>query len=113
MPPATGRLAEAYGELVVDDERFRAGLDAGSLAEDLRLRDALRTLTEAPPADGLVLRPPDIVDDAAYAVECAAVGEVDLARLDAHLRELEDRIGVLEARFWPRVARTLSRVVRR
>ena len=37
---------------------------------------------------------PSIVDDASYAVECAAVGEVDLVRLDAQIRELELRIAV-------------------
>jgi hypothetical protein len=119
-----GRVAERYAELVAGEERLSLGLDDGSLVEDTRLRDALRVLGAgssatkrlALPAQDeprLVLRPPDIVDDAAYAVECAAVGEVDLARLDEQIRELEERIGVLEARFWPRVARTLSRVVRR
>ena len=98
--------------------RLRAGLADGSLVEDVRLRDALRSLGAASreggaELDALELRAPGIVDDASYAVECAAVGEVDLARLDRHIRELEERIGVLEARFWPRVARTLSRAVRR
>jgi hypothetical protein len=60
-----------------------------------------------------MLKAPNIVDDAGYAGECAAVGEVDLARLDRHIRELESRIAWLEARFWPRVVRTLARVVRR
>jgi hypothetical protein len=51
-----------------------------------------------------------VVDDAAYAVECAAVGEVDLLRLDRHIRELEARIAFLEAQLWPRVLRLLSRL---
>ena len=102
----------------LSDDGVRAGLADGSLVEDVRLRDALRSLRVTshegrPEFDALELRAPGIVDDAAYAVECAAVGEVDLARLDRHIRELEERIGVLEARFWPRVARTLSRAVRR
>ena len=42
---------------------------------------------------------PTIVDDASYAVECAAVGEVDLVRLDEQIRELELRIAELEAEF--------------
>ena len=107
-------LRERYAALVIGDEGLKLALEDGTLAEDVRLRDALRELRDGASEDGrLVLKTPDIVDDASYAVECAAVGEVDLAGLDRQLRELEDRIVLLEARFWPRVARTLSRVVRR
>ncbi|WP_410969692.1 hypothetical protein, partial [Salmonella sp. SAL4450] len=78
---------------------------------DTRLRDALRSLRDASAGAGGFALPedgesrisfpiPTIVDDASYAVECAAVGEVDLVRLDRHIRELEHRIAVLEARFW-------------
>ena len=112
-----GRLADWYSE--------SAGADA-ALVSDERLRDALRTLTTSergdsasafvlpsPGGEGLALRPPTIVDDAAYAGECAAVGEVDVAAVDAHIRELESRIRALEERFWPRVLRRLSRLARR
>ena len=104
----------------VDDPRIASGLADGSLVVDERLRDALRRLRFgetgfAPPGEGvdrLELRAPTIVDDASYAVECAAVGEVDLVRLDRHIQELEQRIAVLEARFWPRVVRRLARLGR-
>jgi hypothetical protein len=96
---------------------------AGSLVEDTRLRDALRTLREkgtdgsyAVPVAGTValsFRTPDVVDDAAYAVECAAVGEVDLPRLEEYVTELEQRVGWLEQRFWPRLLRSVSRRVNR
>ena len=72
--------------------------------EDTRLRDAL--------AGKRMFRTPDIVDDAAYAVECADVGEVDLPRLEAYVAELEQRIAFLEDRFWPRVTRRLARIGR-
>jgi hypothetical protein len=72
--------------------------------EDTRLRDAI--------GGRAVLSTPDIVDDAAYAVECADVGEVDLPRLEAYVADLEQRIAFLEARFWPRVLRRLSRLGR-
>jgi hypothetical protein len=95
----------------------------GSLVEDTRLRDALRTLREqttdgsyAVPDGGsgaISFRTPDIVDDAAYAVECAAVGEVDLPRLEDYVTELEQRVGWLEQRFWPRLLRSVSRRVNR
>jgi hypothetical protein len=104
----------------LDDAEIERELAAGRLAVDRRLQAALAELRTADgyalPATGqtrLTLRAPDVVDDAAYAVECAAVGEVDLASLDRHIRELEDRIAWLEERLWPRVLRTASRLVRR
>jgi hypothetical protein len=80
------------------------------LVEDVRLRDALAAIRSGgAPAFGA----PDVVDDAAYAVECAAIGEVDLPKLERYVAELEHRIAVLEQRFWPRVQRRLARAVRR
>ncbi len=120
------RSGEPYGELAVDGEKLSRGLEEGALVVDERLRDALHVLRPAagqttPPgrefllpaeAPGRLAFPtPDIVDDAAYAVDCAAVGEVDLARHDRHIRDLEDRIAWLEDRLWPRLLRTLSRLV--
>jgi len=90
----------------LDRARIEAGLADGSLAIDTRLRDALANGTTSFPV-------PSIVDDGSYAVECAAVGEVDLVRLDRQIRDLERRIGELEARFWPTVRRRLRRVARR
>ena len=91
----------------LSSEQLEAGLADGSLAVDLRLQDAL----SSGGSSGFVV--PTIVDDASYAVECAAVGEVDLVRLDNQIRELELRIAELEARFWPRVRQRLRRLARR
>lgn len=105
------------GAARLDDQVSR-----GELVVDTRLRDALRDLREngdgrfAPPNRShprIVFPVPSVVDDASYAIECAAVGEVDLVRLDAQIRELELRIAALEARFWPRVRRALRRLARR
>ena len=99
---------------------------AGSVV-DTRLRDALRTLRQAVSEGGpgrafarpdrgssrLSFRTPDVVDDAAYAVECAAVGEVDLPRLEQYVAELEQRVAWLEQRLWPRLLRAASRLGRR
>jgi hypothetical protein len=84
---------------------------AVDLVEDIRLRDALQSLDagESP----LRFRVPDIVEDARYAVECAAVGEVDLPRLEQYVTELEQRIEWLEQRFWPRVLRRVARIAGR
>jgi hypothetical protein len=96
-----------------------------ALVDDTRLRDALRVLREdsnstgggyALPMDGVgrVAFPvPNVVDDASYAIECAAVGEVDLVRLDRQIRDLEARITELEAEFWPRFRSTVRRLARR
>jgi len=81
------------------------GEDDPGLVVDTRLRDAL--------AGHPVFGVPDVVDDAAYAVECAAVGEVDLPRLEAYIEELEQRVAWLEQRLWPRLLRRARRVVGR
>jgi hypothetical protein len=101
-------------------------VDDSTLVEDTRLRDALRGLRlDTAGADGrtyglpvggvsrISFPIPNVVDDASYAIECAAVGEVDLVRLDRQIRDLEARITELEARFWPRVGRRLARLVRK
>jgi hypothetical protein len=83
---------------------------SGDLVVDTRLRDALAELRAT---GGVTFRVPDLVDDAAYAAECAAVGEVDLGRLEREVAELEHRIAWLEGRLWPRLLRRLGRLARR
>jgi hypothetical protein len=104
------------------EARLDERVASGQLVVDTRLADALRGLRDesrgrfTPPtagARGIAFPVPTIVDDASYAVECAAVGEVDLVRLDRHIRELELRIAALEAPFWPSVRRALRRLARR
>ena len=86
----------------------------GTLVEDTRLRDALPPIREEERGGSpLTLPVPTVVDDASYAIECAAVGEVDLVRLDEQIRALELRIAELESRFWPTVRRSLKRLARR
>ena len=91
----------------LDRARIDAGLADGSLIVDERLRDAFGSREAA------ALVASGIVDDASYAVECAAVGEVDLVRLDREIRQLELRIASLEARFWPSLRRAARKLVRR
>jgi hypothetical protein len=81
------------------------------LVEDTRLQDALRSIRDG--QKSLTFRVPDIVEDARYAVECAAVGEVDLPRLEQYVTELEQRVEWLEQRFWPRVLRRVARIAGR
>jgi hypothetical protein len=83
----------------------------GALVEDTRVQDALRSIRNG--ETSLTFRVPDIVEDARYAVECAAVGEVDLPRLEQYVTELEQRVEWLEQRFWPRVLRRVARIAGR
>lgn len=105
----------------LDDDEVARGLEDGSLVADSRLLDALRSLREraepgrayaAPGAGALRLPVPTVVDDAQYAVECAALGEVDFGPLQEHIADLERRLTELEAHFWPRVVRRLARLGR-
>ena len=81
-----------------------------NLVSDTRLADALSRLR----ATGeLAFQVPDLVDDAEYAVECAALGETSLAPLETYVADLERRLAALEARLWPRARRALRQVLRR
>ena len=111
---------------VSDGNALALGLSDGSLVEDARLHDALLALRVDGseegsgrrfelPANGrsrLALHAPDVVDDAAYSIECAEVGEVDMTEIERHVDDLEQRIAWLEQRFWPRVLRRLTRLRR-
>ncbi|HUF01668.1 MAG TPA: glycosyltransferase family 2 protein [Gaiellaceae bacterium] len=120
---ASGGADETYDSLVVADEDLERGLAAGSLVVDERLRDALRTLRGgsepalfALPAEesgGLRFPFPSVVEDAAYAVDVAVLGEADVVRAQRHLDELEQRLAVLERRPSARLARLATRLVRR
>lgn len=121
-------LQERWEKLAVTDEELDRGVADGTLVVDERLRDALQLLEHAGVAEGspssrfalphdgaghLALRAPNVVDDVAYAGECAAVREVDFEPLKQRITELERRIASLEARFWPRVRRKLAPVAGR
>jgi hypothetical protein len=116
-----GRFAEFYESLVVDDDALERGIDAGSLVIDTRLRDALRTLRLegggfALPESGesrLSFPRPTVVDDAAYAVDVAALGEADVVRLQRRLDTLEPRLLALERRPSTLVSRRLAAAARR
>ena len=120
-----GAVEERWAGLVLDEDEVRLGMEAGSLVVDTRLFDAFArvqraTGSEAPgfslPKQGsssLGLPTPTVVDDVAYAGECAAVREVDFEPLQDRISELEQRIAALEARFWPRVRHRMTRLLRR
>jgi hypothetical protein len=90
-----GRLDDVFGSLVVDDAALERGLEEGSLVIDTRLRDALRTLRQG---QKLSFPRPTVVDEAAYAVDVAALGEADVVRLQRRLDTLEQRLITIERR---------------
>ena len=104
-----GRIDEFYESLVVDDDALERGLHDGSLVIDTRLRDALRALDEG---KQVTFPRPTVVDEAAYAVDVAALGEADVVRLQRRLDTLEQRLLKLERRPLVRVDRKLRRVAR-
>lgn len=121
-----GSLVDEFRALLVDDEALERGLADGSLVVDTRLRDALRTLADcAPVSDSaafqlqaggsatLAFERPSVVDDAAYAVEAAVLGEADTVRVQRRIDELEERIGRLETSWSSRLRRRASRIVHR
>jgi hypothetical protein len=105
-----GRIREFYDSLVVDDDALERGIENGSLVIDTRLRDALRAIRER--AEVTFSRP-TVVDDAAYAVDVAALGEADLIRLQRRLDTLEQRLLRLERNPAVRAQRALRRVAKR
>jgi len=99
-----GRLEEFYESLVVDDSALERGLRDRSLVIDTRLRDALRALREGKQP---TFPRPTVVDEAAYAVDVAALGEADVVRLQRRLDTLEQRLLTLERRPIVRIDRRL------
>jgi hypothetical protein len=111
---AEGRLEVVFDSLVVNDTALERGLEEGSLVVDTRLRDALRTLREG---KALTFPRPTVVDEAAYAVDVAALGEADVVRLQRRLDTLEQRLLTIERRPSVRIENKLrgaaKRVLRR
>jgi hypothetical protein len=99
-----GRAKEFYESLVVDDEALQRGVREGSLVVDTRLRDALRAVREG---EQVSFPRPTVVDEAAYAVDVAALGEADVVRLQRRLDTLEQRLRTIEQRPGVRIDRRL------
>jgi hypothetical protein len=114
----SGRIDEQHDALVVDDEAVARGLAEGTLVEDRRLRDALRSLRLPAPQAGrafalpaerevpVSLSQPTVADDAEYAAEAAALDEAYVVRVQRRIDVLEDRVRSLERRP---LARLLTR----
>ena len=88
-----GRIEEQHASLVVDDAALEQGLQDGTLVIDTRLRDALRAIRVGQP---LTFPAPTLADDAAYAVEAAALTEAYAVRAQRQLDGIEQRLLGLE-----------------
>jgi Glycosyl transferase family 2 len=86
-----GTVARLYEYLRIDSKRLERGLDAGSLAVDTRLRDALRRL-DADRAAPLRFSPRTLPEDVEFAVEASVLHEGEAARLCRRLDELALRV---------------------
>jgi hypothetical protein len=88
-----GRIDEQHASLVVDDAALEHGVQDGTLVLDTRLRDALRATRAGKP---LTFPAPTLADDAAYAVEAAALTEAYAVRAQRQLDGIEQRLLGLE-----------------
>jgi hypothetical protein len=116
----SGKIDEYYGSLVVDDGEVERGVEAGRLVVDTRLRDALRQVRSddggfqrVSPGTAFSFPLPTLVEDAAYAVEAAVLGEADVVRLQRRLDTLERRLQTLELRLPNRVYRKVAHTAKR
>jgi hypothetical protein len=107
-----GRSADAFAALTLDEEAGREALARGLVAEDIRIRDALRALANGP-GGRLSFPRASAVDDAAFAADAAVLGEADVVRVRRRLDELEQRIAILETRLGARFERRVRGLVRR
>ena len=85
--------ASSTQSLVVDDAALERGVADGTLVLDTRLRDALRAIRAGEPLD---VPAPTLADDAAYAVEAAALSEAYAVRAQRRLDGIEQRLLSLE-----------------
>jgi hypothetical protein len=108
-----GTFAQLYESLVIDHSALERGLADGSLVVDTRLRDVLRSLRSRQNGgfslDGIAFPRPTVVDEAAYAVDVAALGEADVVRVQRRLDELEQRVAAVEGGLFGRIVRRFAR----
>jgi BMFP domain-containing protein YqiC len=87
-----------------DEQALRRGVEQGVLSVDTRVRDALRALAAGrAPEFGRT----DLVEEARFAADLAALGETDVAQTRDRMDELEARLSALESSFAEVVKRKL------
>lgn len=106
-----GALDDFYAPLVVDDAELARGLESGTYAVDVRLRDRLRGLGfgEGAAASAGTFGRPGVSASAGFAAEYSALQEADAGlALGSRVDALERRIATLERRPLSRVRAALS-----
>jgi glycosyl transferase family 2 len=102
-----GDLDGFYAPLVVGDEKLAHGLQSGTYAVDVRLRDRLRVLgfgEQASATSGSTFGRRDVPEAAAFAAEYSALQEADVGlALGSRVDVVEGRIGRLERRAFSRL----------
>jgi hypothetical protein len=102
-----GRIAELYEPFVVEDEQLARGLADGTLVEDTRLRDALRSLRH----EGALPPEPSEPDaDRGYLVALSYIEDHSpFVRAARSVDDLEARVSALERGIARRLSRRLVR----
>ena len=124
-----GRVDEYYRSLSVSGEELAPGRTDGSLALDMRLRDALRALRKPAglreprpreymlPAEGappLEFPQPSLEDAAAYAAEITVGAARDsVVKVEQRLDRAAGRLSVLERGIWSRLGARAHRATHR
>jgi hypothetical protein len=104
-----GRMAEFYDEYSVDDQALELGLANGTLVEDMRLRDALRSLHSG--LGNMDMAQSTI--DRGYLIEFGYIERRNaFARAQERIDGLEARLSRLENGVARRVPANIGRVVR-
>ena len=94
---------------VYDEHALRRGVEQGILSVDTRVRDALRALAEGRSPE---FARTDLVEEAQFAADLAALGEADIAQARDRMDELDARLSALESSFAEVVKRKLRALKR-
>jgi hypothetical protein len=94
----------------LDKEELARGVAEGSLVEDVRLRDALETVSSGGTPS---FRRPTLVEEARFAADIAALGDAEVVAAQRRLDELEERLAAIESLTPLRFERRLREAVRR
>ncbi len=107
---ASGSADAYYASLAIAPDDVEPGIAAGLLAEDTRVRDAIRAVADG----GAPSFPrPSTLDTTAFAVEAAVLAEADVVRTQRWLDDLERRLAAVEHRAPYRAERAIRRLLRR